>query len=123
MQTRFSATHFKLDVTMRLMRVPKAYRYVIVESFRPDSTAGRHGPVHVRPIPGQVYDPSLNVSHSAQLIDTERYPVGTKFKIWATLTSREGKGRYLYSDYRDAATVVTNQEAQEFINGLKKGHI
>jgi len=96
---------------------------VIVESFMPASTAGRHGPVHVRPIPGQIYETSLYVSCSTRLLDTERYPVGTKFKIWATLTDREGKGRYLFSYHGDAVTTVTDQQAQEFINGLKKGHI
>lgn len=63
------------------------------------------------------------MSCATRLLESQRYPVGTKFKIWATLTSREGRGKYLYSHPMDAVITVTDQEAREFINGLKKDHI
>lgn len=71
------------------------YKEIIVESFRPTSTGGHHGPVHVRPIPGQAFLPSLSVECAKRL--TRDYPVGTRFKIRAKLTDREGGGQYLYS--------------------------
>ncbi|NMG16749.1 hypothetical protein [Aromatoleum bremense] len=71
------------------------YKEIIVESFRPASTGGKHGPVHVRPIPGQPFPPSLFVECADRL--KREYPVGTRFKIRVKLTDKEGGGQYLYS--------------------------
>jgi hypothetical protein len=35
------------------------YVWIVVESYRPSSTAGKHGPIHVRPAAGQGYDQKL----------------------------------------------------------------
>ena len=66
------------------------YIYVIVESYIPDKTSGLHGKVHIRPAKGQKYDQSLHVRCSKML--SKDYPVGTKFRIKAKLTDREGGG-------------------------------
>lgn len=71
------------------------YRDVIVESFLPLATSGLHGVVHVRPVAGQGLETGLHVECSRKL--SRDYPVGTKFKIRAKLTDREGGGEYLYS--------------------------
>lgn len=73
------------------------YQYVIVESYEPASTAGLHGSVHIRPIDGQCFPTHLRVECSLDLVDTARYPVGTRFKIRAKLTDRLGGGEFLYS--------------------------
>lgn len=71
------------------------YVYVEVESYNPASTSGLHGKVHVRPCAGQGYPQTMHVECSKKL--TSHYPVGTRFRIRAKLTDREGGGEYLYS--------------------------
>ena len=73
------------------------YFDVIVESYRPASTAGLHGPIHIRPIEGQSFPTHLRVECSMELVDPAKYPVGTRFKIRAKLTDRLGSGEFLYS--------------------------
>lgn len=79
------------------------YRQVIVESYRPTSTSGLHGEIHIRPLPGQGLGPELQVECSKKL--SSDYPVGTQFLIRAKLTDREGGGEYLYSYFRWPVTV------------------
>jgi hypothetical protein len=71
------------------------YQWVVVESFIPADTSGRHGPVHIRPVAGQGHSTSLFVECSKSL--SRNYPVGTRFRIRAKLTDREGGGEFLYS--------------------------
>lgn len=71
------------------------YKQIVVESFRVANTGGRHGPVHVRPVSGQPFPQSLMVECARRL--TKDYPVGTRFKLYAKLTDKEGGGQYLYS--------------------------
>lgn len=81
------------------------YKEIIVESFRPTSTSGLHGELHMRPTPGQFYPQSLKVECSKRL--TRDYPVGTRFKIRVKLTDRGGEGEYLYSYFGWPVEVVT----------------
>lgn len=71
------------------------YRAVVVESYAPDSTAGLHGPIHIRPVAGQGLPRTLQVECAKSL--SRDYPVGTKFRLKAKLTDREAGGEYLYS--------------------------
>lgn len=71
------------------------YRHVVVESYAPHSTAGLHGPVHIRPVEGQGLPVTLQVECAKSL--SRNYPVGTKFRLKAKLTDREDGGEYLYS--------------------------
>ena len=105
------------------MAKSSAYRHVIVESFIPRDPSGRHGLVHIRPIPGQVFSPKLFVECSKRLVDTEKYPVGTKFKLSAKLTDRQGGTAFLYAYHGDPDIVVSDKQAKAFIAGLKRGHI
>ena len=73
------------------------YQTVVVESYHPSSTAGLHGPIHIRPIEGEFFPPHLQVECSKALVDPKKHPVGTRFKIRAKLTDREGGGEFLYS--------------------------
>ena len=74
------------------------YDWVEVESYLPAKTGGLHGKVHIRPLPGQRHPPELHVECSRRL--KRDYPVGTRFRIWAKLTDREGTD-FLYSNPRD----------------------
>lgn len=74
------------------------YHWIDVESYLPDRTSGLHGPVHIRPLPGQGFLPELRVQCSKKL--SEKYPVGTRFRIKVKLTDRDDGGEFLYSSYR-----------------------
>ena len=75
-----------------------AYEYLVVESYREQRTSGLHGKIHLRPIEGQNYPTSLRAEGNKSM--TSDYPVGTKFKIRAKLTDRQGSGDYLYTSYK-----------------------
>jgi hypothetical protein len=90
------------------MAMPQeGYEWIEVESFVPDRTSGLHGKVHVRPVPGGPYSPDLRVECSKMLSDTTRYPVSTRFRIWAKLTDRESGGQFVYSHFRWKYDVIS----------------
>jgi hypothetical protein len=79
-------------------RMNQGYEYIIVESFNPSDTSGRHGPTHVRPITDQgKFKTDMFVECSKVLV--KDYPLGTKFRIKAKITNREGGTPYIYSRY------------------------
>lgn len=81
------------------------YQYILVESFIPYNTTGRHGSVHIRPLPNQEpFETSMFVECSKALIND--YPVGTKFRIKAKITRREGGTPFVYSSYSWSYEVV-----------------
>ncbi len=74
------------------------YDYILVESFKPIDTSTRHGLIHIRPLPDQEpYDSEMFVACSKDM--SNNYPVGTKFRIKAKITSREGGTAFIYSHY------------------------
>lgn len=90
-----------------MARKDERYVEIIVESFIPAFTAGRHGEVHIRPIPGQdPYTVDMYVACSDKLIDTSVYNIGTRFKILAKITDREDGVPYIYSHYKWPFEVV-----------------
>ena len=80
------------------MAQQNAYEFVVVESYRPATSAGLHGKVHIRPVEGQGFPSSIHVECSKEL--SRCYPVGTRFRVRAKLTDREGGGAFLYSSWR-----------------------
>jgi hypothetical protein len=50
------------------------------------------------------------VECSKELVDTMRYPVGTKFRLKVKLTDRGGGGEYLFSSYKWSYNVITEDE-------------
>lgn len=78
-----------------MARKNEPYSWIVVESFRPASTAGLHGDVHIRPVAGQEVDTDMFVECSKELVNN--YPVGTQFRIKAKTTDREGSRPFLYS--------------------------
>lgn len=104
-------------------RHKRAYSFVLVESFKPEKTSGKHGAIHIRPVAGQVFQPSLFVSCSRKMTDEAKYKVGTKFKLLAKLTDREGGGEYLYSNPRDVVVPITETEAKTILSNLRRGEV
>lgn len=91
------------------MAINSSYHTIIVESFYPADTSGRHGPVHIRPAPNQPFSQSLFVECSIDLADTDVYPVGTRFRIKVKLTDRKGGTPFLYSYYHWPFEVVSKK--------------
>lgn len=71
------------------------YEYIIVESFNPRVKS--NVPTHIRPILGQgIYSPEMMVECSRKLL---KYPLGTRFKIYAKITNKEGGRAFIYTNY------------------------
>lgn len=70
------------------------YRTVVVESYH-ESGSGLHGDVHIRPVASEGLPKGIRVECSKVL--TRDFPVGTRFRIKAKLTDKEGGGEFLYS--------------------------
>lgn len=79
-----------------MAKANEGYHPLEVESYR-ESGSGLHGDVHIRPVPGQWAAPHLRVECSKRLSDLKRYKLGTRFRIRAKLTDREGGGEFVYS--------------------------
>ncbi len=74
-----------------------SYQEIIVESYY-ESGSGLCGPVHIRPLPNQdPFLPWMHVQCSKEL--SYDYPVGTRFRIRAKITSRQGGTPFIYSNY------------------------
>lgn len=87
------------------------FSYCVVESYYPDNTSGLHGPVHIRPVPGQEFPTYLRVECSKDLMNPRIHPVGTRFRLRVKLTDREGGGEFLYSYFGWPVEVLGPGEA------------
>lgn len=74
------------------------YHMIIVETYIATETSGKHGKIHVRPAKGEIFPQTMDVECSRAI--RKLYPVGTKFKIRAKQTSKEGGEPFLYSSYK-----------------------
>lgn len=81
-----------------MAKTEESYRPLKVESYEVKSTSGKRGKIHIRPLPDQWADTSLQVECSKKL--SKNYPVGSRFEIIAKLTDREDGGEYIYSSFR-----------------------
>ena len=74
---------------------------------------GSNASIRVRPLPGQGLDPKMKVECSRAM--RYEHPVGTKFKLTAKVTDKEGGAPFLYSRYDWPYEVVSDDEARKFI--------
>lgn len=72
------------------------YIWLIVETYR-ESGSGLHGDIHVRPVPGQGIPTDLRVRFSKSA--RRAYPIGTKFRVPAKITDREGGGKFVHTNH------------------------
>lgn len=87
----------------------KEYSEIIVESFEIDKnkTAGKHGLIHIRPLPNQFpFEEHMLVECSDKL--KTNYSIGTKFSIKAKITSKNGGSPFIYSHYSWSYKVLEN---------------
>jgi hypothetical protein len=72
------------------------YQQLIVETYY-DVRARESSHVRVRPAADQAFPTTMNVECSRSI--RSRYPVGTRFYIYAKETDKEGGNPFLYSHY------------------------
>ena len=72
------------------------YQQVIVETYYAVKP-GKSSRIHARPVAGQPFPQSMDVECSRSM--RKEYPVGTKFRIYAKETDREGGKPFLYSHF------------------------
>lgn len=72
------------------------YQKIVIETY--DGAArGHHGKVRARPVKGEIYPTSMVVECSKEM--RMRHPIGTKFRIYAKETNREGGATFLYTHF------------------------
>lgn len=81
------------------------YRYVVVETCRPQGSSGITS-IYVRPVSGQGYAEDMHVECSRKLIS--EHPIGTHFRIRAKQTEAYGVP-FLYSYYKWDYDVLTTE--------------
>lgn len=72
------------------------YQQVIVETYYAVK-AGKTSRIHVRPIDGEAFPVTMDVECSRSI--RKLHPIGTKFRIYAKPTHREGGKPFLYSHF------------------------
>ena len=72
------------------------YIRIVVETYI-ESGSGLHGIIHVRPIAGQQVPQSLRVRFPKAL--RHAHPIGTRFRVYAKLTDREGRGEFVHTNH------------------------
>lgn len=88
----------------------ESHEEIIVETFIPASTSGRHGLVHVRPAAHQIFPQTLNVQCNKKMLDTNVYPLGTKFRWKVRLVTKSNGSQFLGSHHSWPFSVVTDEE-------------
>lgn len=79
------------------------YHQIVVETYEAKKS-GKATKVHVRPVPNEVFSVDIDVECSRSI--RKDFPIGTRFRIYAKQTSREGGKPFLYSSYKWPVTVV-----------------
>jgi hypothetical protein len=88
------------------------YQEIIIETYLNWGEPSADG-IRARPLPGQGFPISMRVECSSGM--RHKHPVGTKFKILAKETSREGGARFLYTHYSWPFEAVSDDIAASFI--------
>lgn len=74
------------------------YEKIIVESFITEQKSGKHGLVHIRPLPGQ--EPFLETMFvQCSKVLSNEFPVGTKFRIRAKIITPIDREPFVSSHY------------------------
>lgn len=81
----------------------ESYHQIVVETYSAIKP-GKSSRIHVRPVAGQMFPVTMDVECSRDM--RKRHKVGTKFKIWAKETDRDGGKPFLYSHFNWPYEVV-----------------
>jgi len=80
------------------MTPPVDHQPVEIESFEIPGTLSPGKRIGLRPVSGQKFPDSLPIEGNKSL--AEDYPVGTRFKVQATLMKRANGAEYLFSSWQ-----------------------
>lgn len=94
------------------------YQSILVQSYASTDSNHRFS-VEIRPISGEIFPTSLLVECSKEM-HTD-YPLGTIFRICATLKQKKDSRPHLYSSYRWPFLVVSVPELNQISDNPKKG--
>jgi hypothetical protein len=86
------------------MLPPDDRQPVEIESFEMPAAAGDRARIGLRPVPGQKVPVDLLLEGNKSL--AEDYPVGTRFKVQATLKKRANGVEYLFSSWQWDVKIV-----------------
>jgi len=89
---------------MALSKPWSPYRQVVIQTYE-GPPRGAHGSVRARPIDGEFYSTAMNVECSRDM--RKRFPVGTKFRIFAKEVDREDGPSFLYTHFSWPYEVVS----------------
>ena len=76
---------------------------VVVETYEAKKH-GKSSKIHVRPLEGEVFSSEMDVECSRSM--RKNHPIGTRFRIYAKETSRQGGKPFLYSHFNWPYEVV-----------------
>jgi hypothetical protein len=99
------------------------YVEVVLESYLRLNTSGHRDPVGIRPVKGQRYPQTMEVECSRRMIDTSRYPLGTKFLAKVCVKQKLDARHHLYSYYGFAIVTIDNVKAKAFIARYPQGRV
>lgn len=94
------------------------YKHIIIETYEPQNE-NSSSKVRAHPVAGQGLDENLNVECSKKM--RLSHPVGTRFKIKAKISDREGTP-FIYCKPQESFEIVSDKMADIFIkeNNMKK---
>lgn len=87
------------------MNPPVDHQSVEIESFQDTDRSGAQGKILLRPLRGQKFPVGLRLEGNKSLVDD--YPVGTRFKVQASLANRPGGGQYLFTSWQWDSRVLS----------------
>lgn len=93
-----------------------AYRELAVESTL-DPWSGKPC---IRPVSGQAFATDMRVQCSRRLLDTGQYPLGTRFRLSARITDRQGGEPFLYAWHGDPVLVMGKAELKRFLEMYRR---
>ena len=93
-----------------------AYRELVVES----ALDPRSGKPRIRPVSGQAFATDMRVQCSRRLLDLERYPIGTRFRLSVRITDRQGGEPFLYAWHGEPVIVMNKAQVKGFLQMYRR---
>ena len=89
-------------------RPEEPYYTIVVETYR-ISGSGLHGSIHVRPAKGEQFPQTMHVRFPRAI--PSAYPIGTRFRVYAKLTDKEGGNPFLHTNHARDYEVLPPDES------------
>nr|WP_307189407.1 hypothetical protein [Massilia timonae] len=80
----------------------------------------RTGKPRIRPVSGQAFATDMRVQCSRSLLDTARYPIGTRFLLSVRISDRQGGEPFLYAWHGDPVAVMSKPQVKRFLEMYRR---